>query len=309
MLGRVRRESPFYRDRIPPPSIGRGLSDDALLASTPVVRPTELAEVKLGTGDLYANRLALGRQALVTFQLDSVEDTPLYQGFDARDLQASAEALRRCLALLGAATGDVIAIYDYGTSPVTYLASGLYTPYLRTGAADAIGCRTICNDGVPSMSQRAVEILELVRPRFLLIRTECVHPFVAACEARAIRADRYTEALVVTYDEGPRPFGLDALCRERLGIPLLELPRADLSSFLAIECPDCHLLHTWSDLYTVELVDAETLLRVAPDVAGAVVVTNRFNRVCPAVRILSRLQARRVEPGCPRGPADLRLCA
>lgn len=272
-----------------------------------LTRPSDLAAHKLRSGDPYAGRLAAGRQALVTLQLDYAEATPLYLGLDRADLQAYARALQRCLALLGVRAGDTLAVYDFGTSPVAYLASACSLPYLRQGAADALGCAVVCNDGVPSMAQRAVDLLRYVRPRFLLARVDCLQPLLAACEADGLVVPRHLEALVATRNEGRLDPRLREQLQQRLGVPVYLLPRSDLALFLAMECPECRCLHTWGDLYRVEVLSPEALGPAPPGQAGRLAVTARFARVCPTPRVLTSLEARLVEPGCPRGPRDLRL--
>lgn len=272
-----------------------------------LTRLSDLVAARIASGDAYAGRRAPGRKPLVTFQLDYAEETPLYLGLDRGDLRRYAEALRRCLGLLDPRPGDVLAIFDYGTSPVAYLASATYTAYLGQGAADAFGCTTICNDGVTQMSHRAVEILKYARPRFFFLRPECLQPFLAACEAAGVQASRYTEALVATHNEGTIDAGLLARCQERLGLPLYQLARSDAALFMAMECPECRLLHTWPDLYRVEVVSPDTLRPVAGGQPGLLVITSRFARVCPARRLLTRLEGRLVAPGCPSRPGDVRL--
>ena len=273
--------------------------------ATPIARLADLVAAKLATGDAYAGRLAPGRRPLVTYQLDYAEETALYLGLDRRDLQRYAEALRRCLVLLDPRPGDTLAIFDYGTSPVAYLASAEYTPYLRRGAADALGCTTICNDGVTHMSARAAEILRYVRPRIFFLRLECLAPFVTACEAAGLQASRYLESIVATHNEGSLDASVRRRCQERLGVPIYELARSDAALFMAMECPECRLMHTWGDLYRVETVDGDSL-EVVQGRPGSLVVTSRFARVCPAVRLLTRLEGRVAGPGCARGPGDLR---
>ncbi|MDE3077282.1 MAG: hypothetical protein KGJ86_17845, partial [Chloroflexota bacterium] len=128
------------------------------LSQVPLTTVDGLVRVKRETGDAYSGRLVQGRHSLVTFQLDYDEES-LYQAFDETDLNQYAEALRRCFLQLGLRAGDTIALVDFGTSPVVYLASVCYTPYLSQGAADALGCQVVCNDGVANVSQRGVEIL------------------------------------------------------------------------------------------------------------------------------------------------------
>lgn len=50
-------------------------------------------------------------------------------------LDGYAEALARAWGAVGVGTGDRVAIYDYGSSPISYLASAAFAPYLERGAA------------------------------------------------------------------------------------------------------------------------------------------------------------------------------
>jgi len=264
---------------------------------------------KVRTGDPYSGRLASGAQPLVTFQLDYPDDTALYAGLGKRDLRHYGEALRRCLVLLGVRPGDTLALLDYGTSPVVYLMSVAYTPHLKRGAADALECTVVCNDGVPSMSSRAVEILRYVQPRYVFVRSDCLQPFLSTCEAEHLKPGRYTEALVVTHNDGATNPMLLGRPRTRLDVPIYHLPRCDLAFFMAMECPHCRLLHSWRDLYLLEVVGPDGPRPAGEGSSGRLVITSRFARTCRAVRVLSQLEGQVVAGGCPRGPDDLRLCA
>lgn len=309
LVGHARRDTAFFRGRLS--GVGRasfihGVS--GLLARVPPVRASDLAAQKVRTGDPYSGRLAKGRVPLVTVQLDYAEETHLYVGLDRGDLKRYAAVLRRCLALLGLGPGDVVAFYDYGTSPTVYLASACYTPYLTQGAADALGCTVICNDGVPNMGHRAVDLVKYVRPRYLFVRPECVQPFVAAAEADGDRIERYLQGLVATCNEGPFDPRLPEMVQQRLGLPLYWMPRSDLALFMAQECPECRLVHTWRDVYTIEVLTSDSLEPVPEGQMGVLAITSLFARVCPAIRVLTQIQARVVPGGCPRGPEDIRLC-
>jgi phenylacetate-coenzyme A ligase PaaK-like adenylate-forming protein len=243
----------------------------------------------------------------VTLQLDYPEESPLYLGLDRADLRRYADVLRRCLALLGAQPGDTVAVYDYGTSPTAYLASGAYVPYLRLGAADALGCTVVCNDGVSNMAQRAVDLLKYVRPRLLVARVDCLQPLLAACEADGVVVASHLEALVVTHNEGRLDVRLRAQCQQRLGVPVYELPRSDLALFMAVECPECRLLHTWPDRFDVELLSPDGTAPADTDQPSRLVITPRFARLWRIPRVLTGLEALPAQPGCPRAPGDLRL--
>ncbi len=269
----------------------------------------ELVTEKISSGDPYSSRRC-GRSAPpVSLQIEYNTETALYLALDRRDLKEYAKALTRCWSFLGLRKGDRVAIFDYGTSPISYLASSAFTPYLSQGAADALGCLPICNDGVANMSQRAVEIVKFVRPRLLFLRNDCLHPFTAEVEREGLRLSKYVRALVATANEAVLTKPEQDAYQRSLGVPIYRLLRVDLAMFFATECPQCRLLHAWPDLYFVETLEPETHRPVRRGLRGSLTVTNRFARICPTIRYLSQLEGSLEAPGCPRGPKDLRIAA
>jgi len=205
--------------------------------------------------------------------------------------------------------GDKVAIFDYGTSPVSYLASSAFTPYLARGAADVLGCLTICNDGVANMSRRAVEIVQFVQPRILFLRSDCLHPFAAEIEKAAMQLSDYTSALVVTENEGVLSDAERQGYQRRLRVPIYRLLRMDLALFLAMECPECRLFHGYRDLYFLECID-DGLEGSRDDRKGGILaITNLFARACPTIRYVSQVKGSLVPAGCPKGPNDQRISA
>ncbi|MFQ5851426.1 MAG: hypothetical protein ACE5JU_12655 [Candidatus Binatia bacterium] len=293
--------SPFFQQKFGNLKT-KGISDlKSFTQRVPVMTLEELVEERIRSRDPYSLRWCSNRTPLVAFQLEYDSESALYLGLDRAALRGYAEALRRCWSLLGLGKGDTVAIFDYGTSPVSYLASSTFTPYLRQGAADALGCLPVCNDGLANMSQRAVEILKFARPRVLFVRTDCLEPLAMEIERQLLRLADYTKALVVAENEG-LPSKRDQNAYEmRLGVPVYRLLRIDVAMFLAMECPDCHLLHSWQDLYFVE--------SVADRLDKSLVVTNWFAKACPTVRYLSQVRASLEPAGCPRGPQDNRIVA
>lgn len=304
-LGRASR-SPFFQQRLAGPKI-RGIVDlKDFSEKVPLTSLEELVTEKVRSGDPYSSRWCGRGHPRVVFQLEYDAASALYVAHDRAALRGYSEALRRCWSLVGLGEGDRVAIFDYGTSPVSYLASSAFTPYLGHGAADLLGCLAICNDGVANMSQRAVEILKFVRPRVFILRSDCLHPLVVEVEREAVRLSDYTHALVVAENEGLMSRADQMAYERRLGVPLYRLLRIDLAMFLAMECPECRLLHSWQDLYFVETVTEE---EAGDRKKGCLVITNWFAKACPTVRYLSQAQGSLEPAGCPRGPKDLRISA
>lgn len=294
----------FYGERVSGRRDASFRGWDALGLLPPTTRE-ELVTEKLRSGCPYSGRRVRTRPAVVTLQLDYAERTSLYVGLDRVDLRGYVVALERSLRLLGVRPGDALALYDYGSSPVVYLASSLYVPYLRAGAADKLGCTVICNDGVANLSRRAVEILKYVHPRFLVIRDDCIEPFVAACAADGLEVAQHLEAVVVTSNEGG--LGRTEGLAQRLGVPVYRMPRSDAALFLGLECPGCSCVHVPPDLYRIEALELDTLRPAMPGRPGRLVITNIRSRGILSLRVLTSLQGTLVEGGCPRQAADARV--
>jgi phenylacetate-coenzyme A ligase PaaK-like adenylate-forming protein len=293
--------SPFFQQKFSGLKT-QGITDlKAFTQKVPVMTLGELIAERIRSGDPYSSRWCSDRIPLVVFQLEYDIESAIYLGLDRVSLRGYAEALRRCWSLLGLGKGDTVAIFDFGTSPISYLASSTFTPYLGQGAADALECLPVCNDGVANMSQRAVEILRYVRPRVLFVRTDCLEPLAMEIERQLLPLADYTKALVVAENEGLPSKRDQNTYERRLGVPVYRLLRIDAAMFLAMECPECRLLHSWKDLYFVESVD--------DGVDRSLVITNWFAKACPTVRYLSQVRASLEPTGCPKGPNDNRIAA
>jgi len=299
--------SPFYRRKFKPIKKLRVPDLETFSRKIPPFTLEELVEEKTASGDPYSLRWCEKKSPLLAFQLEYDTEPRLYLPLDRLALKGYAEALTRCWSLLGLARGDRVAIFDYGTSPVTYLASGSYTPYLGRGAAEALACTPICNDGVSNMSQRAVEILKTIRPRIFFLRSDCLQPFIHQADAAALRCSDYIGALVVTESEGALSRMEQSTFEKKLGVPIYRMLRIDVAMFLAVECPHCRLLHTWRDLYFVEnRQDADEEI-VDGAVRSPLLITNWFALSCPTLRYLSQIRGSLKAPGCPHGPHDQRI--
>jgi phenylacetate-coenzyme A ligase PaaK-like adenylate-forming protein len=272
--------------------------------TVPLITLEELVSAKITSGDPYSLRWKKKAPPQIAFQLEYDTEAALYAGFEPNALNAYADALRRCWCLFGIGRGDRVAIFDYGTSPVSYLASGSFTPYLRRGAADSLGCLPICNDGAANLSQRAVDIVRFVRPRVLFLRAECLHPFAAEIENRSVSLSSCLEALVLVDNEAVVSASSRDSYQAQLGVPIYRLLRADAAMFLAPECPRCGLFHIWSDLYHVEIAPPNS-----QDRKGRLVISNWFATSFKTIRYLSQLEAVLEPRGCPAGARHPRIHA
>lgn len=312
--------SPFYREKLERLAGG----DETALARFGRLPPTtqeELEAAKIRLGDPLSGRTAANRAAQVVFQLESDGETALYVGLDRADLNRYARVLAQCWSVLPLGEGERVAIFDYGTSPMAYLASSMYTPYLGRGAAEAHGCIAVCNDGIASMAARAVDLVRHLRPRALFVRDDCLHPFLQEAGRRLPHLKELLGSLVVSANEA---VASRRECREieaRLGIPVLRLLRIDAAMYLAMECPECRQFHSGGD-YLVETLPHPPPSATATAAAaagreggggdgggsrGRLMVTNLFAKACPTLRYLSQLEGSLLPAGCPRAPRDARI--
>ena len=285
--------------RLKPSSIRDLKSFSAKIAPT---RLEEFAPAKLTGADPLSPRICAGRAPWAIFQLEYDTQPPLYLALDRSDLRRYADVLRHCWSLVGLRKGDRVAIFDYGTSPLSYLAASSFTPYLERGAADLLGCLPVCNDGAANMCPRAVEILRYVRPRVFFVRHDCLHALAMEIERQSLRLSDYTRALVAAENESLLSDAERRGFEKRLGVPIYRCLRIDAAMFLAMECPRCRLLHVRRDAYFVE-TPAET----DDPAENPLVVTNWFAGTSPTVRYLSEVRGSLKPSGCPRGPKDLRI--
>ena len=244
----------------------------------------------------------------VVYQSGASTECPLYLGLDRALLNRYVQALTRAWRLVGLGPGDRVSLFDFGSSPLVFLASAFYTPYLGRGAAEHLGCTPICNDGEPTMGSRALDILRFVNPRVMFIRRDCVPSWLQDVETRAFPVSTHLSRLVVADDEAVLSERQRGDLEEKLKLPVVRLLRVDLAFFLAAECPDCRAFHTWDDLYRVNILDEETQTPLSFGEVGLLATAPRFGRRRKERPIyLSRVRARQASPGCPRGASDLRL--
>lgn len=173
-----------------------------------------------------------------------------------------AEALGRAWDAFGVSAGDRVAIYDYGPSPVAYLASRAFAPYLERGAAEITSSMVLCVDGLPDNAKRVTHVLRYFNPRFLFARADMVPLLVSG--PTAVPEDDRGATLVVTAD-GELPAGVDRRAWEEAwpgGVGFLL--RWDAAAFLAPLCPTCGSLRVAADLYDARVAGDDGLLFVEP---------------------------------------------
>lgn len=182
----------------------------------------------------------------------------------SRDALAGyAEALGRAWGVLGVGAGARVVIYDYGSSPLAYLSSRWFAPYLERGAAELTGASALCVDGLADNVGRLAHVLRHFKPHFLFARAQLAPLLLAG--PTAMPSEQRTARLVLSAD-GDTPAPSERARWERRwpgGLSLLA--RCDAAAFLAAECPRCRTLRVPEDLYEAFITRAPQDLHEAPD--------------------------------------------
>ena len=305
MLRYAVANSPFYRQRLKGLDLNNINDFESFQRKVPVV----LLDDFVGEGkkeDPYFGRYCLNRVDQISIQLDY--DFPIYIAMDKSDLNKYANVLKECWISFGLDKGDFVEIYDYGTSPLSYLASAGFIPYLKEGVAETLGCIPICNDGLPELAYRAVHILKYVRPKLIFIRYENLYPFISVIINESINLKDYTQAIVVSGNEEILTGEAKEHYKKQLGVPILNMLRIDIAMFLSVECPLNHgVFHSWSKFYCVEIVDEYTFKPIAFGGRGLLTITNLFAKACPTIRYVSNIPVSLDINECRCGISNIRV--
>ena len=145
-------------------------------------------------------RRAPGRLAVELEQpLASAGASALCVEHGAQQLARGAQQLAALWRALGVSAGDRVVVYDYGASPLAYLAAGAFAPHLQAGAAELTGASVICVDGLPDNLMRLAQVLERFTPALLFARLDRVDLLI--CGPTALEQRLRRARLVVSADE------------------------------------------------------------------------------------------------------------
>ncbi len=165
--------------------------------------------------------------------------------FGPGDLDDWAEHLAWCLELLGIGQGATIAVQDYGSSPLSFLASSLLTPTLANGVSERLEASVICLDASHDRVALTPSVLPQLRPTAILVLSDVAGLLLDACRRAEVDLIQggATRPVLVMSGEHLRPPGTG-------GWPvLLAIERAMI---LAPECPSCGHLHLRKGRYRVD---------------------------------------------------------
>jgi hypothetical protein len=217
-------------------------------------------------------------------------------------LAGYAEALGRAWGVLGVGVGDRVVVYDYGSSPVAYLASRAFAPYLERGASELTGATALCVDGLADNVGRLAHVLRHFKPRFLFARAELAPLLLAGPTAMPV--EQRTARLVLSADSDTPARSERASWEGRWRGGLSLLARCDAAAFLAAECPRCRALRVPEDLYEARITRALGLRSPHEQGRGLLTVRPRFLEEDP---ITTELSVRSAAKGNGCSHADLEL--
>jgi len=290
------RCSPFYQRKFS--SLAGAITSSATLKGAfqniPPLLLQDMAHPPVG--DAFRGRQT--RPPEIIYQLEY--DVPVFQGFSRYDLEAYAGVMSDAWCQICVRADDRVAIYDDGSSPVTYLSSRVISPYLRQGAADRIGAVVICNDGLPEFVDRCWHLLTYVQPQVLFMRCDNVDPFLRLLTRRGgWPAPPPRQVVVSGNEEWPGAQEISAWERA-LGTPVRRLARADLAMWLALECSGGRI-HMDSDRFLIEVVDPQSYTVLPADEEGVLTITCLFGKTVPSIRYVSAIFGRLCSTVCSCG--------
>jgi phenylacetate-coenzyme A ligase PaaK-like adenylate-forming protein len=238
------------------------------------------------------------RSPEIIYQLEY--DVPVFQGYSPYDLEAYVGVMSDVWHQIGVKADDRVAIYDYGSSPVTYLSSRVISPYLWQGAADRAGAVVICNDGLPELVDRCWHLLTYVQPQVLFMRCDNVDPFLRLLTRREGWPATPPRQIVVSGNEEWPDMQEISAWERALGTPVRRLARADLAMWLALECSESRI-HMDSDRYLIEVVDPQSYTVLPTGEEGVLTITCLFGKTAPSIRYVSTIFGRLCSTVCSCG--------
>lgn len=296
LLNYCYRRSPFYQRKF-------SSLDEAIIGGTApsgafkIIPPLLLQDMAHPpAGDALRGRQTHAPE--IIYQLEY--HVPVFQGFSRYDLEAYAGVMSDAWCQIGIKAEDRVAIYDYGSSPVTYLSSRVISPYLRQGAADRAGAIVICNDGLPELVGRCWHLLTYVQPELLFMRCDNVDPFTRLLTQRGGWPAPPPRQVVVSGNEEWPGAQEIAAWEQALGTPVRRLARADLAMWLALECTGGRI-HMDSDHYLIEVVDQQNYAVLPAGEEGVVTITCLFGKTAPSIRYASALSGHVCSTACSCG--------
>ena len=216
-----------------------------------------------------------------------------------KDLDEWANAVARCLYMVGLRPGDIFQNssgygmftgglgFQYGAERLGMLTVPAAAGNTKRQIKFITDFGTTALHAIPSYAGRLFEVMEEMGldPR----RDTKLHTLIIGAEPHSEEQRRRIEQMlgVKAYNS----FGMSEMC----------------GPGVAFECPEQNGLHIWEDYYIVEIVDPVTLEPVPEGEVGELVLTTINREAMPLLRYRTRDLTRILPGACPCGRQHLRL--
>ena len=225
--------------------------------------------------------------------------TPTVSLHTQKDLDEWANAVARCLYMVGLRPGDIFQNssgygmftgglgFQYGAERLGMLTVPAAAGNTKRQIKFITDFGTTALHAIPSYAGRLYEVMEEmgIDPR----RDTHLHTLIIGAEPHSEEQRRRIEQMlgVKAYNS----FGMSEMC----------------GPGVAFECTEQNGLHIWEDYYIVEIVDPVTLEPVPEGEVGELVLTTINREAMPLLRYRTRDLTRILPGACPCGRCHLRL--
>ncbi|MDG6905140.1 MAG: hypothetical protein JRN20_05065 [Nitrososphaerota archaeon] len=272
---KARSASEWYRNKIALEDIKQNAIINAkLLESLPIVSRNELSGVKS----------TVHSEKYIDIQDEaSLDDAGRITRLFESDYAELVNVYQKLFKTVGVKKRDIVLISDYGSSPISYLASNLFCTFQTKGLAERLGFVALCTDGMPEFVQRTIHVIESTKPKIVVIRHDLIPPLVAALRSREVSLkDLGVATTVVTANCDTA--GEEAALASKLGTKVRRFLRDDLAFFVMIECKEHNGFHIGEDSYLAEIVDYGNKSPITFGETGRLVVSALFPTSIPIMR-------------------------
>lgn len=204
--------------------------------------------------------------------------------FSREQLQQAAEMYARCIQKLGIKEGELVQIYDFGSSPVVFLFEHNYCSLPIKGAAEILNLRGLLNDGITDFLGRGLYAIRVCNPTTLIIRKELLGPLVQTNKQLGEIRRGKPSRIIATADRDLISREELNMAREQLGVEIAYVLRVDPILFFAYSCNIGGLLHFHFPRRNFEIEAADKGWKFKSLTSGAITHVSgdlHFGITCP----------------------------
>ncbi len=262
--------SPFFRSRLLEAGIAEGQVPD--LERFRRIRPTTKDDLRALTAEQFQSEVVIARPADVAtvWRSGGVTGRPLFYPRARADYQAIVESFSRVLDMVGVGAGDLMLnSFPLGTHPLGHM-------FCYAAQSLGVGCIT-AGSGANTPTDVQVQLLFDCRPSVFAGLASYLMHMGHVAEARGL-APRDAGVKVVLSSGEPLTPAKRARIETAWGARLLNAYGMSECSMMGAECEARDGFHLWTDMFLVEILDADREWAPVPEgELGAVVVTPLHN--------------------------------